>query len=409
MKVRVPHALAASPLLSILLAACGGTAGMPVASNPNPQPSGTLTYALGPTLSSGGSNPQSVVVADFNGDGKPDIAVSNEGTNTIAVYLNEGSGNFKGPIITNVQISNGLGAMAVGDFNEDGKPDLVVATIAGPQASIVMLGNGDGTFRQLDPIPNSFGFNQAAVADLNHDGHLDLVFGANGEIFYTLGNGDGTFNECVEFMTVDGPGGAGDYEGVAVADFNGDGNPDIVGVNIYNAAANQGGNVVFYAGNGNGTFQNAVGMILPATYPVSLSTADFNGNGKLDLLIGYPDVAWIADGNGDGTFQISGGITNVVYRNTTGLSSSDIFVLAADVNNDGKPDAITADYGAGVVQITLNAALGLSPPNSGIFSFTLAPGLSGIAVGDLNGDGALDVVVLNNTTNQISLILSSFE
>jgi hypothetical protein len=392
-------------LLPLLTAGCGGS---PMANQQNP--SGTLTYVIGPTLSSGGTNPQSVVVADFNGDGEPDIAISNENTNTIAVYLNEGSGNFGSPIITNVQISNGLGAMAVGDFNEDGKADLVVATISGPQASIVMLGNGDGTFRQLSPIPNSFGFNRAAVADLNHDGHQDLVFGANGEIFYTLGRGDGTFNSCVEFMTVDGPGGAGSFAGVAVADFNRDGKLDIVGVDDYSIAAGLlGGNLLFYAGNGDGTFQNPTGGELPFPYPVSLSVADFNGDGKLDLLIGYPLFAWIAYGNGDGTFQIANPVANTVYRNTTGLDASFIFVRAADLNGDGKPDAVIADFGAGIVQITLNGALEQSPPNSGIFSFTLAPGLSDIALGDFNGDGALDVAVLNNKTNQLNLILSKFQ
>src|SRR5262245_8432038 len=112
-----------------------------------------VTYSSGPTFRSGGTHPKGIVMADFNGDGKLDVAISNFDQNTIAVFLNNGEGIFAPPItvpiITPVNLNASLGlnvgSLAVGDFNEDGKPDLVVSTIAGSQASIVLLGNGDGT------------------------------------------------------------------------------------------------------------------------------------------------------------------------------------------------------------------------------------------------------------------------
>jgi len=107
--------------------------------------------------SAGGTHPEVSVVADFDGDGKLDIAVSYFDLNTVAVFLNDSSGNFGTPIITTVAITKGLGSLSVGDFNEDGKADLVVATIAGAQQDcIVLLGKGDGTFVQqtLSRIPS---------------------------------------------------------------------------------------------------------------------------------------------------------------------------------------------------------------------------------------------------------------
>ena len=197
-------------------------------------------------------------MADFNGDGKLDVAVSNSDQNNVAVFLNAGSGIFAppntAPIVTTVQLDSSLGlnagSLAVGDFNEDGKPDLVVATIAGSQASIVLLGNGDGTFRQQPPIPNSFGFLRAKVADLNGDGHQDLVFAMNGSIGISLGNGDGTFGAMTVLPSGSFP---GLYLGLAVADFNGDGKLDIAATD-FGSPFGGFGTLVFYAGNGDGTF-----------------------------------------------------------------------------------------------------------------------------------------------------------
>jgi hypothetical protein len=382
-----------------MLVSCGGGS-YSVAPPPAPPPSPeSLTFLQGATLSSGIGHPEGVVVADFNGDGKLDIAVSNFDTNTIAVFLNQGSGNFGAPMVTAVQLNSAMGlnigALAVGDFNHDGKPDLVVGTIAGSQVSIVLLGNGDGTFNQLTPIPNSFGFLCAKVADLNGDGHQDLVFAENGNISVSLGVGDGTFMASVMLQPAPGP---GTYYGVTVADFNGDGKLDIVASDLV------GGNLVFYAGNGDGTFLSPTSVELPASDPGALSSADFNGDGKQDILLGFPNTAFIALGNGDGTFNLNS--PEFVYPAAPVPSTDAVSVYASALTTSGKPDAITADFDAGALQITLNSALGQFAPNDGIYSFALAPGLSAIATGDLNGDGVLDVVVANYTVGQINIILS---
>jgi len=371
-----------------------------------------VTYSQGPTFPSGGTHPKGVVVADFDGDGKPDIAVSNLDQNTIAVFLNnKGLGNLAhapNPVITPVQLNDSLGlnigSLAVGDFNHDGKPDLVVSTIAGNQASIVLLGNGDGTFTQQPPIPNSFGFFRAQVVDLNKDGRQDLVFAMNGSIGVSLGNGDGTFGAMTTLSPASFP---GTYLGLAVADFNGDGKLDIAATD-FGSFFGGFGTLVFYAGNGDGTFATATAVTLEiSSFPGSLSSGDFNGDGKQDLLIGFPGSAFILPGNGDGTFDQSfDRIEFVYFGNFSTFTTNAVTVLAADLTNSGKFDAVTSDFDTGTLQIALNKAIGFFPPSPGIFSFPLDPGLTELAVGDLNKDGALDVVAINFQTSEITIILS---
>ena len=367
-----------------------------------------IRYSLGPTLQSGGTHPEGIVVADFNGDGKLDIAVSNFDQNSVSVFLNDGSGNFGAPIVTNVQLNSSLGLnvgpLAVGDLNEDGKADLVVATIAGSQASIVLLGNGDGTFRQEPPIPNSFGFLRAKVVDLNGDGHQDLVFAMDGSLGVSLGNGDGTFGAMTGLPPGSFP---GLYLGLTVADFNGDGKLDIA-ASDFGSATGGFGTLVFYAGNGDGTFAAPTAVPLSiSSFPGSLASGDFNGDGKQDLLIGFPSLAVISFGNGDGTFNLALNSLEFVYSGAFQTpTTNSVTVFAANLTKKEKPDAVTSDFDSGTLQIALNSALGQFPPSPGIFSFALAPGLTDVAAGDLNGDGVLDVVVINYKTSEITVVLS---
>jgi hypothetical protein len=382
-------------VLAVVTFGCG-TGGMTLQ-----HPSNSLAFAPIASISSGGTKPGSVVLADFNGDGKLDIAVSNFTSNTISVFLNKGDGTFQNPIVSPVQITAiGLGPIAVGDFNQDGKPDLVVGTIAGSQADIVLLGNGDGTFRQLPPIPNSFGFIHARVVDLNGDGHQDLVTGDNGNISVFLGNGDGTFSAPKSFSASF----PGAYLGIVVGDFNGDNKLDIVACDTFSSPA---GTLVFYAGKGDGTFQSPTSVPLISSFPSSLASGDFNGDGKMDLLIGFPGEAVIALGNGDGTFQLGlSSLIPVAFSPFNPSQNNALIVLAADLNQDGKLDALVADYGGGKLTLVLNDALGKPSSAAGTYQFMLKPGLNDIAAGDLNGDGLPDMVVSNGLTNEISIALS---
>jgi FG-GAP-like repeat/Bacterial Ig-like domain (group 2)/FG-GAP repeat len=357
-----------------------------------------VSYVLGQTFGSGGTNPLGVVVADFNGDGKPDIAVSNENSNTIAVFINDGTGNFGTPVTTTVQNTTWISGLAVGDFNEDGKADLALA-FGGSQA-IVLLGNGDGTFSQQPALTNACSFLQARVADLNGDGHQDLAMACDGGGTILLGHGDGTFAAGTGLAAGEMP---GSYFSLAVADFNGDGKLDVVAPDLGYSL----GSLDFWAGNGTGTFATPTSVSLNQSLPSSIASGDFNGDGKQDILIGYPTSAQIAFGNGDGTFNLAFPSLEFVYSsNLTTTSNGGVSVFATPLTKNGKVDAVTADFNVGTLQIALNGALGYPPPAAGIFSFPLSPGISVIAAGDFNGDGFLDIVVINHTTSQVTTILS---
>jgi hypothetical protein len=226
------------------------------------------------------NSPSGIRAGDFNGDGKPDIALLNTDLSTnkvvISIFLNNGDGTFRGPV--NNVLENPSDTFAVGDFDRNGTLDIVVAEVISDSQYIgVFLGNGDGTFSQGTSFPGPPNCLYIAVGDLRRDGRLDLVatgsFSLNVEVF--LGNGDGTFQPPASYASY--------YANwAAVADFNGDGKPDLIvsssGFNGYVS-----GTVSILLGNGDGTFQPQV--VFPAT--ASSDTAvvgDFNGDHKLDVV-----------------------------------------------------------------------------------------------------------------------------
>jgi hypothetical protein len=291
--------------------------------------------------------PSGIAVGDFNGDGKLDLVVADESFGTIAVLLGNGDGTFQNPsYYPAASVEDGPAAVAVGDFNGDGKLDVAVAVFRGSQSS-VLLGKGDGTFGppirfESDQFIGQVRF--VTTADLNHDGKLDLVTAVNQPdiVQVLLGNGDGTFQPPVAYQAGPTP------VCISVGDFNGDGNLDLAVVNPFNNTVN------ILLGKGDGTFQPATSFSESLT-PVWIAAGDFNKTGRLDLAIanyGSGNVS-VLPGNGDGTFQAP---------QSYGTDAHSTALAVADFNGDGTLDVAVANSFSGDVSVLLNQT-GLPPGN----------------------------------------------
>ena len=283
-----------------------------------------------------GSGPQSVAVGDFNGDGKPDLAVVNSYSNNVSILLGNGDGTFQ----IHVDYPTGAqpGSVAIGDFNGDGKLDLAVVNSYSNNVS-VLLGNGNGTFQPAVSYGTGSGTGPAfvAVGDFNRDGKLDLaVANSNSSnVSVLLGNGDGTFQTAVNYDVGGAP------TSIAVGDFNHDGKLDLaVAVPVPGPSTY----VSVLLGNGDGTFQTAVNYNAPYA-PDAVAVGDFNGDGNLDLVVGNRSSnISVFLGNGDGTFR-----TAVNY--SAGYNPSSVAV--GDFNNDGTLDLAVANSGSSTTATVL--------------------------------------------------------
>ncbi|HUI42336.1 MAG TPA: FG-GAP-like repeat-containing protein, partial [Terriglobia bacterium] len=310
-----------------------------------------------------GTNSMSLVAADFNNDGVPDLAVVNSDTSNFSVLLGKGDGTFAPQKL--YKTPSAMGYMVAGDFNNDGKLDL-----AGSAAGYIYVfpGRGDGTFTGAIKYAADAASGPLAAADFNGDGILDEV------------SSNATLNEVAVLVKGTGT----DYAtgknpaGIAVGDFNRDSNLDL-------AVANYASNTIsILLGRGDGTFRPGTNA-KTIEGPIALAAADLNGDSKLDLIVATPgysrtenDVVVLL-GNGDGTFQ-----TAVRYP----VSGTPAAVVTGDFNNDGKVDVAVANSGSDALTILLGHGDGTFQ------AATDQPGagaLDAVAIGDFNHDGNLDV------------------
>ncbi len=328
------------------------------------RPALPLSYpAMGPLL-----------VGDFNGDGKPDLVFAGS---PAVLYLGKGDGTFGSPI--NVGACSGI---LIGDFNHDGKTDILCGTS-------ILLSNGDGTFSNAGTAGTQAMENVALVADFNNDGIPDVLLQRiSGILAVALGRGDGSFGpELVLNYTV--PPDTPTYPFLA-ADFNGDGKIDLID---FSAGINTGGDHIdFLPGNGNGTFGTLVRTDTSLNPPTAAMTAvgDFNKDGSLDFVAGDAIYA----GNGDGTFRFPVFFGPTAYQclpqtlmPTPSCDYAHGSTAVADFNGDGLPDMVVYvvdEFGTGQIsdRSEINVLLNDSPGNgfltSGVsaatFTWPVGPG-----------------------------------
>jgi len=395
----------------------------------NPAPGGGTSNAVPFTITSPttsvafavstlpvGLNPGDVVVADFNNDGKADLAVVNQrqpdatcytpqrsNVGTISILLGNGDGTFSNK--ATLCFPDLLGDVAgpqllAGDFNGDGKTDLIASfRFEGLADFEVFLGNGDGTFNSGQSNFGGFArIGQVISGDFNRDGKLDLAVEGSAlfsAIFVFFGN-DGTFT-CCSGVRPPNPDGVS----LATGDFNNDGILDLAHIALINTGQQL---VTILLGNGDGSFTAAaVQPSVTLVNPVFVTTGDFDGDGKLDLAIADAgsSALTVLHGNGDGTFtQVSGEPALPQFSN---------FVAAADLNGDGKLDLVFSNScGTGCTANAISIFFGDGAGTfQHVFSQTVGSAPHALAVGDFNGDGRPDIAVVNSADNTITLLLQT--
>ncbi len=316
-----------------------------------------------------------LAAADFNGDGNLDVACASGAltSGTLTVWLGDGHGHFHQ---TPQTISTASTQIVAGDFNSDGYPDLVIAgsNSAGPNQIVLLPGRGDGTFGAPITIVQfaSAYVTSLAAADLTLNGRLDLVAelvdgSGPAKVEAYLGNGDGTFQKAID------TGLAGEtpynFTNVAVADFNGDGIPDVA-IMVIVAAQSQ---FAVVLGNGDGTF-GPPSYTLIATEPLHFAVADFTGDGILDVAWSYDGTIYLLTGNGDGSFT----------PGTESVGTVTSVLLGVDLNGDGLSDLVMSGMG-----IALNQGGGVFAPATW---YQNQLGGGGVA-GDFRNLGRQDLVV----------------
>lgn len=335
-----------------------------------------------------GPAPQNTVPGDFNGDGRPDVAmVNNFGQGNVIVMFNQAAGVFGSP--TTISGSSGIQSLAVADLNGDGHPDLIGMT---GSAVVVLLNQGNGTFRVAGSYPEMIGSQiEAITADLNNDGRPDIIAMSAIGLQTLINNGDGTFHAGPTTQIQ----GATALSAITAANIDGDGKTDLYALDGSSGAifALRG------TGTGTGSFTVSGRLYGAGLVPEDVAAVDLNGDGINDVAaigsFSFTLATALADGHG--------GFSTGLTPDTQSAGNGPTSLGAADFNHDGHQDLVVSDIanaGDTVLQL-YNGTGSASPQYAG--SFSAAPYSQNPAIADYNGDGKPDIALAGPGTLSILL------
>jgi hypothetical protein len=333
-----------------------------------------------------GNRPVGMVTADFDGDGRPDVATANSPDSSVSVLLGRGKGLFA----PKVDYPTGINpvAIGVGDFNGDDRPDL--ATLSAESGTVSMLlGRGDGTFAEKRDYQTGTSPQSMVIVDLDADGKLDIATANNGAntVSVLLGKSDGKLAAKVDYATDAYP------SAIVAGDLNGDGKADLVTAN--NGTPDLG----VLLGQGDGTFaaKTATAMGHPSSGN-AMAIGDWNGDGKLDLAVAERlsskggGAVEVFHGKGDGSFSSAG-----EYLNSTAAGP----IVAWDVNHDNRLDLVATTGEKTDVLFGQKDGTLASKTDNAVFGSAVA-----LAFTDIDGDGREDLVMADSATRTVSVRLS---
>lgn len=350
-----------------------------------------------------GGHVGSVVVRDMNADAKLDILAARLDAGTLSVYLGDGHAGFREAKGSPFAVGNQPEDLAVADFNGDGRPDVAVANHETDYLT-VLFGDGTGGLA-LAPqspvhVPSRPHPHGVAHGEFNGDGHPDLAVESRDEdtVLVLYGDGKGAFSRKPERLAV----GRSPYWRLRAGDLNADGRHDLVTTN------NEGASVSVLLADRGGGFRPAK-HFSTAKGPFAVAIGDVNGDGRTDLAVahlseGGPErdleAVTILLGRGDGAFTPAPDSPFQAGKSSTA-------VAIGDFDGDGIGDVAVANMGSDDVTVLLGGRSGLWPAKGSPFSVGKGP--TSVALGDLNGDGRADIVTGNWGSGDVSLVLSPYQ
>jgi gliding motility-associated-like protein len=348
-----------------------------------------------------GTSPFSVVMGDIDGDGKPDMVVSNSGVATVSVFLNTGSiGNPSFAAKADFTVGANARSLAIGDLDGDGKLDLAIGNYNNSTVSVLRNTSSIGTATFATKVDLTTGTNtySVAIGDIDGDGRLDIVAAnyTSGTISVLLNTGSSgtiSFAAKADFATGINP------QNIAIGDFDGDGKPDV-------AVVNNGATTVSVLHNISSV--STLGFDAKIDFTIgngarSVAVGDFDGDGKLDLAVANYTSNTISL-----LRNISSSSVNFAAKIDLATASQPTTVSIGDLDGDGKPDLAVSNNGASTVSVFRNTTSSSTLSFATKVDFATGSAPQSVAIGDIDGDGKPDLAAANFSSASVSVLLNTY-